>query len=855
MFPQRFPESHQQLQQNLQQQHPPPYHAADSAHLPHPQYVQTVYQELPPSYPTAPHRGPVPHQQHPQYHQFQSQPPLPAATPLRQHHSSSNIAHLEQQQRLQQLQQLAQVQYLQNASGQIRTHEEHSGNDGRPSHARSTLSSEQSHHERQRQMYQQHQQQTLQQQELVPQSRIYNTSAQGRPSHQQAPSHPEQTVGGPIRSTRPLLLTPVRSSVQGPESRAHSPTPQPSRSLRCEPYPPPSMRVRQNRAPLSIAASAHHEHPAGQDAGSDTLGIQSHPIRSSSSQLPPTSPRPIPAAVAMSLPPHAPISVHKPPPNDDHDVDMMTGEDEDPIEVTLNIDIPKSSRPTMEGVPAMTALSVNPSWHCVFIESVQQQRIQTSIRIQFCPSPVSRTQSEHRLKVQRLKSLQVIGYESRLVEMTRRIYGANLLKRGGITVHLDPTVITFNDASYGFTISLTSFVTERLCRASGLSSKPDEPLPLTRQQNSAYCRRNLKEMYYDTFSKDVIITLRPTGDVLYVHSVVLENYGHFRSLLEHAVRESALQRAGDVHGDGSESAVDEEGYAQPIRPQDQQQQTQGRQGIGEHQRNRRKTRIEIEGIGANVFRAVLHYMYIGHVPTALSSSSSSSVSRPLQQSTTNAATMANAAAGSDPSFSSSAESSHNNQAPVSDCRGSRQPPTNVASSSSSTTAEVASASQTTVPVHQNPYEFSWRELYEAATRFQLSGLIHLSKVCLICRLDTKLAVKELFEWAYQYWELVPCYASFLIESLDVATLNIPEWRGNGIDGTGTDPDVAMQAETEMRMEAQLEEQVNLDAGTDMGMPQRRSILGPYRTRCPRFNEIMVVFLHILNERNKVETMV
>ncbi|KAG0247196.1 hypothetical protein BG011_001878 [Mortierella polycephala] len=550
----------------------------------------------------------------------------------------------------------------------------------------------------------------------------------------------------------------------------------------------------------------------------------------------------------MSLPPHAPISVHKPPPDDDHDIDMMMGEDEDPIEVTLNIDIPKSSRPAVEGVPTMTVLSVNPSWHCVFIESVQQQRIRTSIRIQFCPSPVSRTQGEHRFKVRRLKSLQVIGYESRLVEMTRKICGANLLKRDGITVHLDPTAITFNDASYGFTISLTSFVTERLCRASGLGSKPDEPLPLTRQQNSAYCRRNLKEMYYDTFSKDVVITLRPTGDVLYVHSIVLENYGHFRSLLEHAVRESALRRAGDVHGDGPESAVDEEGYAQPIRPQGQQQQTQGRQDIGERQRNRRKTRIEIEGIGTNIFRAVLHYMYIGHVPTAVSSSSSSSVSRSLQQSTTSAASMVNTAAGSDPPLSSPAELSHNNQAPASDYRGSRQPPADVASSSSSTATEAASTLQTAVPAHQNPFEFSWRELYEAATRFQLSGLMHLSKVCLICRLDTNLAVKELFEWAYQYWD-------FLIESLDVATLDVPGWEGNDIAGAGADPDVAMQTETETWMGTQSEEQMNLDTEITMDIRQRRSILGTYRTRCPRFNEIMVVFLHILNERNRAKTMV
>jgi hypothetical protein len=103
-----------------------------------------------------------------------------------------------------------------------------------------------------------------------------------------------------------------------------------------------------------------------------------------------------------------------------------------PIEVTLNIDIPKSSRSPTVGIPSTTVLNVNPSWHVVFVETIQQQRIRTSIRIQFCLSPSTSRLVEHRAKVRRLQTVQVIGYASRRVELSRRIQGQTLLNRGGL---------------------------------------------------------------------------------------------------------------------------------------------------------------------------------------------------------------------------------------------------------------------------------------------------------------------------------------------------------------------------------------------------------------------------------------
>lgn len=133
-----------------------------------------------------------------------------------------------------------------------------------------------------------------------------------------------------------------------------------------------------------------------------------------------------------TLPPRAPISVICPQEEGDRtggyngqDDDVVM--EEDPLEVTLNMDLPKSTR-SCEGEPSTTVLNVNPSWHCVFVETVQQGRIRCSLRIQFCGSS---RRMEHRSLVCQLQSLQVIGYQSRQVEMTRRICGKNLLNKGG----------------------------------------------------------------------------------------------------------------------------------------------------------------------------------------------------------------------------------------------------------------------------------------------------------------------------------------------------------------------------------------------------------------------------------------
>ncbi|KAF8937928.1 hypothetical protein BGZ58_001908 [Dissophora ornata] len=573
---------------------------------------------------------------------------------------------------------------------------------------------------------------------------------------------------------------------------------------------------------------------------------------------------------------------------------MPAAEEEEPIEVTLNIDIPKTSAPAAAGVPHITVLSVNPSWHCVFVETVQQlqtqlqahpqqqQRIRTSIRIQFCPSPVShgivsrasaanantgttttttssRTYGSHREKIQRLRTVQVISYASRQVELTRRICGHNLLKKGGIVIHLDPLSITFNEASYGFTLSLSSFVAESLSRIHSSSrSKPDELLPLTRQQNSAYCRRNLKELYYDTVSKDVVITVRPSGEVFYAHSVVLENYGYFRTLLEQAVQESGASTVlagttagvgGEMHEESniagtsdnngnsgnsaaSQAAVDEEGYAQPLHtapappPTAPQQQTcpQVRQWQQNNvdtntRQNRVKIKIEIQDTHPNAFRAVLHYMYMGHVPTVVAPLTlGGRQQQPQQQMFATAAT----------DFSSGQQSQ-------------TRVDTDTASASTSSSARLPPPPLRPLPSSLTPpapEEFSWRELYEVATQFQLTGLMHLSKLVLIARLDAGLAVRELFEWAYRHWSLVPSYVSFLIENMEPDLL---QWEQKH-DG-GPDAGVAGGSGAGRRRAA--------SSTTSMA----KSVLWPYHDRCPRFDDIMAMFLQMLNERKEARTLV
>ncbi|KAG0012952.1 hypothetical protein BGZ80_011400 [Entomortierella chlamydospora] len=499
----------------------------------------------------------------------------------------------------------------------------------------------------------------------------------------------------------------------------------------------------------------------------------------------------------------------------DNDVDMTRIEDESPIEVTLNIDIPKSSSPAAAGDPNVTVLSVNPSWHCVFVETVQQQRVRTWVRIQFCPSPLSSTYKDHHSKILRLRTVQVIGYASRQVELTRRISGQNLLRKGGIIVHLDPSAISFNDASYGFTLSFSSFVADRLSRSNAF--RPDEPLPLARQQNSAYCRRNLKELYYDTFTKDVVITLKPSGEVFHAHSVVLESYGYFRTLLSRVARDPNMGAAEEENedicvsnsDDSSQAVVDDEGYARPLNSiPNQRQQRQQSQDDGRSTRSSRlKTKIEIDA-APNLFRAMLHYMYIGHVPTEIDSLSPGNTQRQNGVTSTSS--------GGGHSVSGRSQPLHNQIIAAA---------TTTTSSLSTPSNLVPCSEPAPTPTIASATVFSWRELYEIAARFQLAGLMHLSKLVLISRLEADSAVKELFEWAYLHSDLVPCYVSFLIENMDPTLLEL-----------------GMQRERE-------------STSSTATATVTKSALWYYHDRCPRFNDIMAIFLKMLNERKETKTLV
>ncbi|KAG0377799.1 hypothetical protein BGX24_005442 [Mortierella sp. AD032] len=634
-----------------------------------------------------------------------------------------------------------------------------------------------------------------------------------------------------------------------------------------------------------------------------------------------------PRPVETVLPAQAPISIYGPRNSSsgigddvgaggDLEMDYILEEEErgpSPIEVTLNVDIPKSSRPPTVGVPSTTVLNVNPSWHVVFVETIQQQRIRTSIRIQFCPSSSTARLIEHRAKVRRLQTVQVIGYASQRVELSRRIQGQTLLNRGGLTIHLDPASITFNEASYGFTLSLSSFEIEQVSRTR--NSRPDNPLPLARQQNSAYCRRNLKEMYNDTVSKDIAITLRPSGEVFYAHSVVLESHSYFRALMEQQhLSQSATggQDAEEEEAAGgmiveTEAVVDEEGYAQPLRPHPQQQRTSrypyggtsgvygaGGGGSGSVQTNQNRSRvkimIEVNDTSPTVFRAVLHYMYMGHVPVtgvfqqqqqqpgspsaavgqtnmagaaqdagapSISTSThtnnaggngndsgSSSLGMSGMEALTEAASIA--ATESNASASSSSAGSLS-MAPSSSPLTTVTTATPATATATATAAPGAAANGTltgatgatgatdpTPPVAAGAVsvtatmqigEFPWRELYEIATRYQLSGLMHLSKVSLLSRLDVEQAIRELFEWSYQYKSLIPAYVSFLIERVDAMVLS-----SGGIGGTG-------------------------GTGGDGGGGAGASILWPYHDLCPAFDEIMMEFMRLLNERRDCGTLI
>lgn len=211
---------------------------------------------------------------------------------------------------------------------------------------------------------------------------------------------------------------------------------------------PPSLlttsRLQAGRAPFTSPPPARltTPPPPAYDFGGSGSGGDGNGDGSGYDSSCPQEPRPIETV----LPAQAPISIYGPRNSGggmgdeegaggDLEMDYILEEEEQgppPIEVTLNVDIPKSSRPPTEGVPSTTVLNVNPSWHVVFVETIQQQRIRTSIRIQFCPSSSTARLVEHRCKVRRLQTVQVIGYASRRVELSRRIQGQTLLNRGGL---------------------------------------------------------------------------------------------------------------------------------------------------------------------------------------------------------------------------------------------------------------------------------------------------------------------------------------------------------------------------------------------------------------------------------------
>ncbi|KAG0055264.1 hypothetical protein BGZ83_009196 [Gryganskiella cystojenkinii] len=566
-----------------------------------------------------------------------------------------------------------------------------------------------------------------------------------------------------------------------------------------------------------------------------------------------------------TLPGQAPVSVVYP---QEHQVDVDHGynnvlgqnddvvmEEPDPLEVTLNIDLPKTTR-SAEGEPSTTVLHVNPSWHCVFVETVQQERIRCWIRIQFCGSP---KQMEHRALVCKLQSLQVIGYQSRQVELTRRICGKRLLNKGGIIIHLDPVAINYNDASYGFTVSLSSYPCDRLDRR----LRPDEPLPLTRQQNSAFCRRNLKELYNDTFSKDVVVTLSPSREQFYVHSVVLENYGYFRKLSEEQGNGGDRQSPFRLRRQGSSRVglssfsstltgvgdVDEDGFAQPLnmssqlasqlqQQQQQQQESDANQGSTSSASaplppplqspppppalNRPRISLQVEGTSPNVFRAILHFMYMGHIPTTAASCFQSVViPSTTSTGTPTAQPRAVETTGASTSAAPAAEPTSTTVAPSSAVATPAPVPTPAPGS--------AAAVETT-----SPFDFSWTELYDTAVRFQLVGLTRLARLVLISRLDTGSAVHELMTWAYQHDTLIPCYLSYIIETVH------PDQFKDSSRGSQSNPQMNAAATISR-------------ANSESNNSSSTSVLWSYRDKCPKFGDILLKIVQMLDERRPVFT--
>ncbi|KAF9405773.1 hypothetical protein BGZ94_003384 [Podila epigama] len=656
----------------------------------------------------------------------------------------------------------------------------------------------------------------------------------------QSPSSPSSYATGKRReddSTRLLtwpqqrpLLTPVYVDPYPPDPYSRAQVRSNSRN-----HAAAALVLQQPRIARPLTENGHHCQTSlpttRQESSLVRKAAPSHPPpRAANHRVPPVAPTATTSSADEAatvdridregaIPPQPPVETYDdlmlPPGNGIEDDEMM--EETDPVEVTLNVDVPRTSR-TAEGKPTVTVLNVHSSWRCVFIESIRDQRVYTAVRLQFCVSPDNPT--HHQNLVRQLRTLQIIGYESQQVEMSQQIVGAKLLERGGIIVHLDPELIRYNkDACYGFTISLSNYPLRILTDTS-----PDEPLPLEKQRHAAYCRRNLKELYYDTDSKDVAIYIvkpaeqRPATDsgssnnsdtlqgnhgplrtapgtsqlsssgqssagptastasrpqvleVFYVHSVVLQSYEFFQSRYEVAVmaRNQAIAAA-------SASSIDQ-GLAQPLHVQRQQLQRTGlhapsssvtqpssshgplnrpylmqfskaQEQAHPHPLNNEKIQLVFDNVQPNVFRAVLHFMYIGQIPAAdvdLSNNHADSEGPSTSCSTTEVRDREEDGRGT-----GSAQSS-TTRLPTSGSAGTFPPAT-------------ASSSATTSTAKKDPFDFTWRDLFEASIRFDLKELTHMASVVLVTELRVDTVLPELFEWAYRFEKLVPLYIEFVVQ--------------------------------------------------------------------------------------------
>lgn len=196
---------------------------------------------------------------------------------------------------------------------------------------------------------------------------------------------------------------------------------------------PPQRSTRQATAP-PLSRSPRVRRDAAMVIGLSSQPSNSVPPSRGTTTTGPTRPTPVETTMDgdIELPSQPPVEIYDPaslPFGDMNDTEMEGNEEDNVVEVSLNMDVPKTTRHA-EGKPIVTILNVQSSWHCVFVESIQHERVHTAVRVQFCVGPECPGKVD---LVRRLRTVQVIGYESRQVEMSQRIVGERLLARGGIT--------------------------------------------------------------------------------------------------------------------------------------------------------------------------------------------------------------------------------------------------------------------------------------------------------------------------------------------------------------------------------------------------------------------------------------